>query len=447
MGRIRENKEIISVFIIGCLGIILLYLVLFQNVHLFYGDRNEAATLLGTMIQCLATVTAIVFALILFVGEFSLGKYVTRTLDYVILNSLNFSMLVFFIAVTVLNILVLSNLTTEYWRLWVDVSVILSVICMISLFPFFLLIPKSLKPRTILGTIMKEIVCKKQKEQQFVSEKIELMFSIVGKLRDGGESSDAFYGIALMGETVRSLDLKKFLLPFLSSFISKLESFGIESLSKQPSLALGCIDELRNILNSLDPKEHVEMHYGCRAVMSSLEICEVSLSMRNAEAFLYETYELILGLYELSALGDYDVGLGFGIEAITKIQKYANQIGLPIYHLLTLRPIWPMIRLLERGKREEALDLFSVLFDPSPKEETTLRFCIDLLFWVRESKEFSIKVVETIKQSYGPINIEVKTSQEKSTRRIHSLSSNNVEIEVEDEKDRDVALWIKSSLR
>ena len=104
MEIIREKKKIIFAIAIISLVVTITHLLLFQNVHIFHGDRYEAATLLGTMIQCLATVTAIIFTLILFIGEFSLGKYVTRTVDYVILNRFNFLMLVFFIAVIIWNI-------------------------------------------------------------------------------------------------------------------------------------------------------------------------------------------------------------------------------------------------------------------------------------------------------------------------------------------------------
>jgi uncharacterized membrane protein len=126
--RVGEGiKLLLSAILI--FGLILGLICILSSFHIqvFQGDRSEAAALLGTLTQCLAAIIAIVFTLILFVGQFTFGKYVARTIDYVLLNWLNFSMLAFGIATMMLSVVTLWNLSMEYWRSYVDLSVILFI--------------------------------------------------------------------------------------------------------------------------------------------------------------------------------------------------------------------------------------------------------------------------------------------------------------------------------
>jgi len=441
----ERKKILLSSSLFLSLFLTLAFILSYYKVQVFQGDRVEAANLLGNIIQCLAAITAIVFTVILFLGQFSLGKYVTRTIDYVLLDWRNFATLSLFTAVLLLNIVTLWNLSMEYWRLYVDVSVLLSVFCLTWLFPYFWSIPRCLQPRKIFETIQKEVNSKKQKNIQFVRDKIELLFSIVSKLRDNGESSDALYGLELIGKISRSIDLKEDQYLFRSLITSKLEDIGVESLEVQPGLALRCIDELRNLLTLAKPKGFsFDINLGNQIVSSSLTICKNSLPKAHAKNFVLKTYSLILYFYQLSALDD-GIAMLIGSQALEKILSYSSQVEIPNYHWLSFEPQWVISNLLKNKKEKEAFFLFSMLYNYFPKDQECLLFSLGVLLTAKDRKEFSVNVVEKIRNSFGPLNVNIKTIQDRSGYHLTVSSEHEIEIEISNE-DREHALWIRDSL-
>jgi len=441
----ERTKLFLSAIFITSLIFALIYILSSFKVQIFHGDKFQAANLLGTLVQGLTAIVAIVFTLILFVSQFTLGKYVTRTIDYVLLNWLNFLTLVFGIATILLNVITLWNLSMEHWRLYVDLSVILFILFMILMFLFFLSIPSFLKPKRILDSIQREILRKEPKDREFISRKIELLFSVVRKLRDNGESSDALYGINLLGDTIRSINLGEEEFLFLQSAISKLEDIGIESIEKQPSLTMNTVGELRKILNFVERKGFfLEINIGNQVVSSSLSICENSIDTRHAKSLIQMTYSLVLNFYELCASKDGSI-ITFGPEALNRLLHYSEVSNLPSYYLLSFEPQWVISRLFKKGRTEEAFILFEILVNRYPRHSQTLIFCIDILFEsVRENEDFAKKVVEKIINNFESVKVEIKTKKGKTGRTI-SVRNSDVRIETGDE-DKDVALWIKNSL-
>jgi hypothetical protein len=314
---------------------------------------------------------------------------------------------------------------------------------MIMLFLFFVSLPKSLKPQRILDSIQKEILRRKSKSQEFVSRKIELLFSIIRRLRDDGESSDALYGINLIGETIRSIDLKEYEFLFLQFVISNFEDISVESLEKQPNLAFSSVSELSKILGFLEPKgSFFVVNIGNQIVSSSLTICQNLVNTRHARTIMTMTYSLVLRFCYLCAL--VDGYMPFALEALKRVVEYAKLSDLPDYLTLGGADI-VVTQLLKKGKTEAAYSLFRTLFDVHPKDSWTLLFCVGVMYDnVRENEDFVSNIARDVKDNFESIKVEIKRKQDKSGSI--GVRENTIEIEVGSDKDDFPALWVKRAL-
>jgi hypothetical protein len=435
-----------NTLIVSLLPLTLLLLAYF-GIHVFQGDESMAATLLGTLISSLGAIIAIVFTLIVFVSQFTLGKYVTRTIDYVLWNWRNVTVLAFGIIVLLTNVVTFWNLSIQSWRSFVDLCVILSISFILTLFPFFLSLTKSLKPERILYSIQNEITGRKSKDLEFALGKLDLMFSIVRRFREGGETADALLGIGLIGGTVRSIDLEKSEFVFLDSIISKLGEMGVESLKEQPSLSLSCIHELRRIIDSVEPKvSFIAINVTNRAVSAALAILDNSIRMRQNGRFMTATYSLVLRSYEALASKDAFVAKS-SLDALSTIFDRAKALGVEVWYYLPHFESHQIItRLLKKGKTDKALILFRVLSDLYPKDSDIASSSILLLFdVVQENEDVATKMAEIVRESLRPLQVEAKMTDKAPGRSIKP-SENKIEIEVGNKEEYEIALWIQKHL-
>ena len=158
-----------------------------SNIHLFSINTSDIASILGTILQSSVTIIAILFSLLLFVGESYLGKYVSSSIKYVINNPPSLSLLCLYVIQILSNIIaIISNN-----GIFIDISIILFFICILLLLPYYLYMNKLFNPRRLIDEAIKAHDYNTVDDVDI----IRLIYQITLNLVKNNEIVDAIYGI------------------------------------------------------------------------------------------------------------------------------------------------------------------------------------------------------------------------------------------------------------
>jgi hypothetical protein len=182
---VRDPKNIV---LIEISIIMITYVVLSRlNFRLFTLSASDQASILGTILQSAVTIIAILFSLVIFIGESYLGKYVSSSLKYVINNPPSLALLSLYVIQIILNIFAIIYNNT----IVIDITIGLFILCIGFLLPYYLFMNKLFTPRRLIDEAIKS----KNYDSIDDVEIIRLVYQITMNLIKNNEIVDAIYGI------------------------------------------------------------------------------------------------------------------------------------------------------------------------------------------------------------------------------------------------------------
>ena len=381
----------------------LLFAIPYFNFSMFNGGKNEALSFLGTSVQALSTIIAILFTVILFMGEFTVGKYIAKTIDYIIFNSNSITILLFYltsIGVCLFSILLIS---LEEWKVYTDISIILTAICLMILIPYFLYISKLLKPTHILDQIAYEINLKDTNSPNINTKQLQSLFSITGKLAKNNEIIDARYGLDLIAN-IMITDLQKegnVNIFYYQWIFGQLERFGIEFFDEDPSITESVISQFSKIFAEFDETFFIT-NFGYWIANALVQISSRVFDRLYAKNSVLQSYELLLHIYVTQAVADSFVFRGTLLHQIQQTIRLLRAIDVQNYVIAGFSVRYQIEKLIDSDKDDSAIALIHTIFNTIPNNDEALLSIFNIMMGIPVEREETMKqVIDKIKQRFG----------------------------------------------
>lgn len=423
----------------------------YLGLRVFYGTRGEALNVLSGIVQSLSTIVAIVFTLILVVVETTLGKYVTKTVQYVILNWLNFLVLTLYLGTIIIALYTIWIIDREIVSIWVDVTMVMTTICISSLLPFFIILPRFLKLTNVMNQIKSEVLdaCQ-EKNYGLMTSKTSLLVNTIKKSIEIGEEEYAFEGAKYLEEIIEKEDYHEQRWMFFSYILSILDDLGTRSLGRNPNYTLRILQVYGKMLQKLQDIPPAFHNIANSMVQSIMNICRDGLGTKLGQSFASISYTLILYIYKM------DVLLGYFVFCVPDFDPSLRQV---LHHCETEGIVervsfdfttnYAILELIKKQKESEALHLFQIIFEETPKTPFTLLGIVRL---TKDSKvegfdSFASSVLDMTKQKFKPLTLDTIYDPKLGGRSELSVSHDyKILFKTGNEKENEAFLWIKRQM-
>jgi hypothetical protein len=421
----------------------------YLGLRIFYGTRGEALNALGTIVQGLSAIIAIVFALILVVVQTTLGKYVTKTVQYIVLNWLNFLVLTLYLGTIMIALFTMWIIDREVVSTWVDVTMVMTTLCIGSLIPFFITLPRFLRLTNIMNQIKDEVLdaCQ-EKNYGLMTSKTNLLVNTIKKSLEVGEEEYAFEGARYIEEIIKKEDYREQRWMFFSYILYLLDDLGTRSLGRNPNYTLRILEVYGKMLQKLQDIPPVFHSIATSIVQSTMNLCRDSRGTKVLQPLAWKSYYLILDVYKTDILLGYSPFSAIDLDpSLRQVLKYYVDEGIServgFSDFITNKTI---LELLKKEKQSEALHLFQIIFEETPKTRFALLGVISL---IKDSKtegfdSFASSAFDMVKQNFRPLSFEIIYDPKLGGRSELSVSpENKVVLKTGKEKEKEALLWIK----
>ena len=452
MIRISQKIKLFFVPLIPLILIGALFLMRASfRMRVFYGDRSNALNILNGIVQGLSTIVAIVFSIIIVVVQTTLGRYVSRAIRYVISDWINLLMLCLYVFTIICALCTMWIINYGTWTLWVDVTMIASILCLGALIPFFMRMPRSLNPTLIMDQVKKEILdgCN-IKDFSLMTDKTNLLFSMIEKSIETGDVEYAFEGFRFLEEVIKLEDSRENRWMFFDLMQSLLDNLGMKVVKKNPNVTLRIFDVYTKLTDKMKATPPIFANVANRIVRSVVEICSEALPYRFVSALLLKASHMIIDIYKSYVLLDYYVlekdfldqslrdvlGMSKGMRAFD-----AFPVGFFTNHVI--------IELLKNRKNKEALHMTEVIYGEAKGSSWVKLSFIGLILdsKVEEFDDFASKSLRILKKKFAPFTIDVVYDPQKKSGTETSVKPDGLmEIRTGDKKREEAALWMKQNL-
>ena len=453
MMKIGEKTKLLSAIFIPLILFVALFSVFaFSGVHIFRGERSEALSILNGVVQGLSTIIAIVFAIVILVVQTTLGKYSVRATRYIVTDWINILMLFLYVCTISSALWTMWNINKGFWNVWMDVTATASFVCLGALLPFFLRMTHSLNPNMIMNEVKKEILSAcKEEDFKLMSDKTNLLLSMIGRSVRGGDVMLAFGGFQILEEVIKLEDSGKNRWMFYNLMQSLLDNLGMECLEKNPNVTLRTFDAYSRILDKLKrAAPPIFVNVASRVERFVVEICANALSTRFAEALLSKAYWMMIDIYKTNVLLDYYfVCLWHVDQSLREILKMSRDAGI-----FETYPFWEtnhaVMELLKEGKDEEALHLSEVIFSELTGAPSVKLFIMGLILdsKVAGFDDFASGSLGLAKPKFGSFNVDVVYDANfgEGRREMSVKPDGSLEIKIGDKGKEEACLWIKQEI-
>ena len=451
MVRIRQTTKIV----IALSAPIILHLALFSafglsGVRIFYGDRSDALNTLNGVVQSLSAIVAIVFSIVIVVVQTTLGKYVAKAAWYVITDWVNMLMLFLYVSTIAIALATMWIIASVFWDVWMDVAMTSSLVCLCALIPFFLRMPQSLKPSSIMSQVKDEILdaCN-AKDLKTANTKTNLLFTMTRKSIEGGDIEFAFEGFALVEEVIRLENARENEWLFLELVQSLLHSLAIENSARNPNVTMRILDVYVTLFTKIKGTPFVFVNMTNRIAHSMFVICNEARHTKFISILLLRTSSLLIDFYRVFLLTDSSMAglLEPHLRATLKMCRESQvfemfRLGFQIEHSI--------MDLLRKEKRKEALRMLLLILEELP-ESTDIKMSVMGL--VIDSKaegfnDFASSSLEIVTKKFAPFRIDTFYDPELGEgRRQTSVSpEGSFEIKTGDKKMEEASLWANQEM-
>ena len=352
-------------------------------IRVFYGERSSALSMLNGVVQGLSTIVAIVFSIVILVLQATLGRYVTKTIRYLISDWVNVLMLSLYLTTIICALGTMWTIDHKTWNLWVDITMGATFFCIGALLPFFLRVPHSLNPGLIMRQMRDEILDSFYHIGRVglsrIMSQIDSLFDVIDKCVETGDINPALEGIRL----VRMMILQLY------------------------------DDRLLNPMFLWDMMDYV------------LEICRKALrtELARARPLLFEGYDLAVEIYRYCVIHNSHMYVD---EAFRKFLRLSRNAGFRVRLDLDLLmdTIMELLRINERGR---ALHVLGILLEEIPEDQL---FKFHMLELVKDSKiggfdQFASTSLKMMRKAFAKFDVDALAK---------------------DKSEEEVYLWIKKQL-
>lgn len=411
------------------------------NLHIFKGDINQAISILGTIIQGMTGIIAVLFAFIILIIQYNIGQYIPNTINYIINQKSIVIIFLFYIISFMTAIYSIWNINSEYYGLYVDICLLLFGSQIIQLLPLYGSISEYLNPRKIIDIISNDIPVTFERE----NNEILLLFSIIHKLIKNGETTSAIYGVRKITSHINIMTSSEHEYLFHSWVIPHYERLAFEAFKYDPNITENVFIEWEKIIDNLCTKSNFLLtNIGNQISSSSLRISKEICYEPYSKFSLITSYRLIRKIYvdqqkshpEWITLSDIsDLQIILSILNKTNIEKY----------LITGLDLTFIYDDLLKNKCYKALQLLFALFtNEMPINEHTLLTGISFIIqkMTIDQKEYALKLINLIKNKYVIREVIIKKSEKESQETI-SIDNNNIIIETKKKNTVEKGKWFE----
>lgn len=451
--------------------LITFFLVFFQisGIHVFFGDQQGVLSVLSGIVQGLSAVVAIVFSVVTLAIQLTIGKYVSKAAKYLIFSPSNLMILSLFVYTIICSLLAM-------WIMWialVDTVILMSILCIFLLVPFFLRVPGFLNPLTILKNLRIEILdsCDRKDDKE-IKRKVEFLFHIITNSYITGELESSLEGI----ETIELLvEREGFVYPidqgglenrepqFLDFVQLSLRRLCLYLLETDSGLVPRLLETYGVIVRKVLSSPYADLlNLGNKLSVSLWEVCNASIprgmdresyNMDVARNIALKSYDLTCDIYEGIAIKEHPVAYEV-LERLQKVVVSCGRIDVPIGIILP-RSNSTAIRLLGEHKQTQAESFLDAILNSVIISYQQYKYNVQSIkYYVTqlalESKEdafdeFASKCLEWLKKQYKKIPIEIH-HVEGSGYFSFAWEGEVLHGKVENEKKYNILLWIRKEL-
>jgi len=426
----------------------------FLGVGIFNGTRNEALNILSGIVQGLSTIVAIIFALIIVVVQTTLTKYVTKTVQYVFLNWLNFLVLTLYLNTIMIAFSTMWIIDQGIVPRWVDVTMAMTAICISSLIPFFIFLPSFLKLSNVMNQMKNEVLdaFREKDEEKFglITSKISLLVNTIKKALEVGEDEYAFEGVKFLEEIIEKEDFPKQRWSFHNYILSTLDDLSTISLKRNPNFTLTILQTYKKMLQKLQEIPPAFHNVANRMVQSTMNICKEGLDTKLGESFASMSYHLIVYVYKVDVLLGYAVFCVIDFDPnLRQVLRFCKTKGIIERVSFDFETNDSILELLKKQKESEALHLLQIMFKETPKTQFMLQGVISLIedAKVEGFDSFASSTLNKTKKNFKQFSIETIYDPKLEGRSELSVSSDyKVVFKTGNEKQNEAFLWIKRQI-
>jgi len=431
----------------------LMFLV-FSNsgLGIFNGTKSEALNVLSGVVQGLSSIVAIVFTLIIVVVQTTLGKYITKTVQYVVLSWLNFLILTLYLGTIIVALYTMWTVDQEIVSTWVDITMVMTTICVSSLLPFFMILPRFLKLTNVMNQIKEDVLdaCQ-EKNYELMTSKTNLLVNTIKKSLEAGEEEYAFEGTRYIEEIIEKEEYPEQRWMFFHYILSRLDDLGMRSLRTNPNYTLRILQVYKNLLQKLQDIPPVFHNVAISMVQSIMTICKDGLDTRIGQSFISTSYSLILNIYKLDILLGYFVFCDIDLTpSLRQVLRYGKTKGIVERLSFDFETNDAIMELLRNQKRTEALHLFLIIFGETPKTHLALQRIISLIIdsKVEGFDTFaSSSVLKVVKQKFKPFTLDVTYDAKlEGTSELSVSYDYKIVLKTGIKKKEEAFLWIKEKM-
>jgi len=453
MMRIGEKAKLLFAVFAPLILFVALFLgFAHSGLHVFRGERSDALNILNGVVQGLSTIIAVVFAIVIFVVQSTLGKYVTRATRYVLTNWINILMLLLYVSTISSALWTMWNINYELWNVWMDVTMTASFVCLGALLPFLLITPKSLSPTPIMNQLKNEILeaCD-EKNFDLMTDRTNLLFDMIRKSIETGEVKYSLEGFNVVEEVVKLEEARENEWMFFNLIIDLLDNLAMRNLRTNPNLALRTFRVYNTIADKIKHLSTIFVNLGNRIVQSVVGVCREALNTRFAHALLLQASNMLIYFYKNYGLLDFSTIYNMSLDPILlEILKMSGETGLLDAFPIGFPTNQAILELLRNGRNEEAVHLCEIVYNMSPQSGFMKMSIVGLALDSKSEgfDDFATESLQIVGQIFGRFKINVVYAQDFGKGRTTSSvkPDGSVEIKTGNRKMEEACLWIKEEI-
>jgi hypothetical protein len=358
------NKYILpGIFILG------VYITIFwTDFSFFRGNENQALEVLGILIQGLTGIITLVFTFILIVGQYTIGEYVSGTIEYILNDKKIMFIISFYVESIIFLIYSIWIIPSEYLISKVNSSLLIFGTCILLLIPLYNSLSKLFQPESILDTISIDI--KKELKEGYGN--YQLIFSIILKLSKKNELNGAIYGLDKITDIFsKSYDEKTLL--YLTNIIPHYERIAIESFIFEPNVAEYVINSYQKLIESIKERQSFLLrNIGNQIAESSVSISNYIRDELYSINTIISSYNLTLEIFEYQAIQNPEYIFSYDLKYIDRMLGILNYKNFPPHYYTGFKIQKTLSNLFNSSSFDNTKMLFDYLIKKIPRHDWIL---------------------------------------------------------------------------
>lgn len=430
--RVPKNIVLIEISVIA---IIYIYFWRF-NIHLFKLSTLDQTSILGTILQSAVTIIAILFSLVIFIGESYLGKYVSSSLKYVINNPPSFALLSIYVIQIVLNIHAIIYNNT----IIIDITIGLFILCIGLLLPYYIFMNKLFTPRRLID----EAVKSKNYDGTDDVEIIRLVYQITMNLIKNNEIVDAIYGIEqIVNISTQEKEENK----FNAVCIEYLERIAVEGFSFDPVVTEAVIMGYGKLLDHIGTKiGFIVGNYSNYLSSSCNKINALTGAHLYSERSLMMSFQLYNRVYVSKSISGYGAFAPDQFQYIINVIELMKKLNMEDYKIMGGFVVDSAVRkMVKEGKDSEVYRYMEFYIELLPFYPFIIHeLCNPILDFPIEKKELGLKIIRKLKEKKGDFKITLIKTEDKNRTTTGGGEMGEFRVETGNEEKIEKVGWFES---